>query len=158
MKIPSDLHKERIKYEAKGGGTCGPSILALLFGHSVEYIITHWDKEYNGYATFGEMKNELALFSLAQVKRIGAKKSKKFKLPVGYWMAIARIQWEGDWGHWAEAQKHTHYVLIQAWDAGSRIFCNSRGWFHYSEDKNYLKNGHITSFLVIDDWKMVEPK
>ncbi len=161
MRIPNDLKEQREKYEKQGLGTCGPSILALLFNHPVEYIINHWyEDEYKdkGYANLTEMRRELNCFTPNWVKIKRGNKSKELKLPEGYWMAIARIQWEGDWGHWIEAQKHTHYVLIQAWGGENRIFCNSIGWFNQSQNKNYLKKGHITSFLVIDNWKMVKPQ
>lgn len=133
-------------------GVCGPSAIAEAFGTSVQRVIDSWHVPYKGYANVGEVRNELSKRGW-KTKLEKGNKAKKFTLPKGYNSAIARIQWEGDWGHWAEAQKHTHYVYLHRVRDGNdniRIVCDGAGEFFSGSDfeKEYLKDGHITSYIV----------
>ena len=151
MYTPTDYELMRDEWETnKSYGTCGPTCIAIAVEDSVESIINLWVLKkdgdyYKGYANLGDMINVLESYDF-EVKRHRGNKSKFFFLPEGHDRAIARIQWEGDWGHWRVAQMNTHYVFIERAVGGVNVLCNGNGWF--GEWNEYLKDGHITSLLT----------
>lgn len=145
MYTPDDSYRITQTFEQAGYGACGMCVVAIALKTNVQKVWAEWTGGYRGYANFSEVEKELRNRRF-EVKRKRGNKSKTFILPKGYDKAIARIQWEGDWKHWAEAQQHTHYVFVERFEGKTMIFCNAKGWFE--DDGTYLNNGYITSYLV----------
>lgn len=131
-------------------GVCGPAAIAALHGKTLEEVVNAWSEPYQGYAPVKVMKRELEKTYGWKVGMVRGGNIKKFLLPQGHDYAIARIQWEGDWKHWAEAQKNTHYVAIIRGISTNCVFSDETGWFDIPKtgEHEYLEKGHITSFIV----------
>jgi len=135
-------------------GICGPHSIGIITGILRQTVMLDWDKAglgpYKGYAPFKEIKAMLDFYGI-KYKQVGAGQSKQFDLK-SYRAAIVRIQWDGDWGHWAEAQMHTHYVALTRHFGKYIVDCD--GWGRFEANSNeYLtdeeQGGTITSYLYI---------
>lgn len=147
---PKDNDFERDRWEARQLGTCGPSVVAVLLNKTVSAVIRSWPVEYKGHANMRDVISMLKQEGV-DVRRAPGGKSKTLELPAGAELAIARIQWEGEWQkHWMEAQRHTHFIVMRKINGVVYVFCNGRGWFAPSVPEDpYLDAGHITSFAVV---------
>lgn len=133
-------------------GICGPHAIASIVGMNVDQVIHTWVDGYQGYAPLWQVRRELSWYGVSCRLQSG-RKSKIFSIPNDTDAAIARIQWEGDWGHWAEAQKHTHYVALHRVNGKLMVDCDGWGIFE-ANTNDYLTDpengGHITSYLLIN--------
>lgn len=134
-------------------GICGPHSIAQVIDLTTRDVILDWIGGYKGFAPLREMKAMLDFYG-AKYKWMPSKDRKNFDL-AGYNLAIARIQWlpEGDdegqkWGHWAEAQMHTHYVSLKRVGDKVMVNCDGDGIFE-ANTTDYLDFGEITSYLYI---------
>lgn len=151
IRTPKDLDEMRIAYESKNPreGTCGPTLVALLIGKTVREVIDNWSIPYRGYCSFSELEREINKYGI-QTARVRAEVKNDYILPKDITMAIARIQWKGRYSHWAIAEKNTHFIFLEE-AMGLHFFDNTIGWFEPDSytSKKYLKEGKITSYLVI---------
>lgn len=152
MFTPNDYEKTRDAWEAEGLGACGPSVVAVASGVSVQEAINDWEGGYFGTANVGAIEKELQKHLFA-TKRVRGNKSKQLFIPAGYSQAVAFIQW-GEHKHWIEAQKHTHwvYLMVPFWkESALYVFCNGVGWFPADSEygRKYLENGHIRSVIAL---------
>lgn len=151
-KIPSDMDDMREAYEGKNPreGTCGPTLVAFLIGKTVKEVIDNWSIPYRGYCSFRELEKELNKYGV-QTERVRAEFKDDYVLPEGVQMAIARIQWKGQYSHWAIAEKNTHFIYFEEALGALHYFDNTVGWFEkeWPVTKKYIKEGKITSFIKI---------
>jgi hypothetical protein len=158
MYTPKDHLELAHSWEARQLGTCAPACIAVIHQSSVQDIVDRWEG-YLGYANLEDLENQLELVYGIETRRMRGNKSKSLTLPPGVQRAIARIQWEnpdspdGKWGHWVEAQRRTHFLVLERQGFVTNVFCNGHGWFNNLKNKDfyahYLDGGHITSFLVV---------
>ena len=130
--------------KTKNSGICGPFAIADILGKTVGSVIADWVFGYKGYAPFWQIKAMLEKYGIRYTLCKG-KKSKVFDMH-GYDFGIARIQWEGNWKHWAEAQQHTHYVALKRIKGKILVSCDGFGIFE-ANTTDYLKDGYITSYI-----------
>lgn len=157
MYTPKDHLELAHSWEAKQLGTCAPAVVAVLAECPVQRIVDEWE-DYLGYSNLEGLEEQLENHGFIP-KRLRGNKSRYLHVPTGYTRVIARIQWdnpddpEGKWGHWAEAQRRTHFVLIEKQGIKVNVFCNGNGWFNNITNKaffeHYLDTGYITSFLAV---------
>jgi hypothetical protein len=78
-------------------------------------------------------------------------------MPIGFRAAVAFIQW-GEYKHWAERQKHTHWVFMELRDDNLHVFCNRDGWFSAETEhfREYLNNGYVRSILALENYVVKE--
>lgn len=159
---PLDNDKFRNYFEAVSAGTCGPTVIAVMTKRPVAEILASWftpakkkfldATNFKGYAPLKEMIVELERYGFKVIRRRG-NKSKEFPNPMTD-LAVVRIQWLKDDGKeffWAEATKHSHYVLMKKLGGVWWVYCNGKGWFEKDSKKRkkYLKRGYVSSYLEI---------
>ena len=154
--LPEDNDAWREKYEGSGGGTCGPSCLAVLTRTTVRHIVEHFshlEDGFKGYTPIADMKEMLRYFGY-DFKYIRGGKANEFPRPATA-QAIVRIQWLQDDGteyYWRAAGAHTHYVFMAKDEFGTWVcFCNDIHWFFADGPvgRAYLKKGFVSSYLEI---------
>ncbi len=131
-------------------GICGPYALSVVLGKSMDEIIKDWIGGYKGYAPLNQIISMLDFYKV-KYQRANGRRAKTFhELPKGIDKVIARIQWEGNWKHWTEAQKNTHYVALKKTNGTWGVYTDEykpKGF--RLEWSYYLKDGYITSYLYI---------
>ncbi len=137
-------------------GICGPYALSCVLEKSLSDVIQDWIGGYHGFAPFHKVMEMLDFYKV-KYQRVNGHHAKTFHgLPQGVNNAIARIQWEGDYKHWAEAQKFTHYVAVKRVNGEILIYSDelqeqSPFKFNSTQALDYLKDGYITSYLYIQN-------
>lgn len=150
--IPHDNEYYRDFYESQGKGSCGLSILAVIFRKSIKEILDGW-KDYKGHAPVQELRRFLEINCL-KIKKKNIIESYDI-LKSNNARAIFRIQWLGNkegkfhgWDSWFEATSNTHYLYLE----NNYLFCNVDLWFPKENLYHYLgNNGIITSSLEIEE-------
>lgn len=137
-------------------GYCGPACCAVIAQKNLSEIMAEWEDQfgtYIGYAKWKQLVNYLRGRGY-EVKRKRLKDGRIIRKR-GYYQ-LCRVQWyeskdDADkpsygWGHWAEATKNTHFILVD----GDYFFCNDTGWLLTKMLSSYLKGkGVITSYLRV---------
>ena len=139
-------------YESKTPreGTCGPTIVAYLTGKTVKEIIDNWTIPYRGYCSLKELQKNIERYHF-KTDRIKSEEKRQFIMPENESMAVARIRWSGKISKWEIEEKNTHFVLLDQTQGELQLFDNEVGLFKLNDEtaKKYMKNGKITSYLVI---------
>jgi len=134
-------------------GICGAWVIGQFIDKPTVDIVNNWTGGYKGYASMKDMIKELKKYGVSVVRK-KAKNKKRFEVVAK--IAIAFIQWEGNYKHWMEAYKNTHWVMVRLRDDDClEIGCSNEGWFPVNSEfgRNYLKGGYIRSYLAITQTK-----
>jgi len=140
--------------ELEEEGTCGESCIVILTkAPSVEGQANYQNQQYGHlWTNVGEMEEMLEMLHF-ETKRKRGNKAKSLPIPSTK-EALIFIQWLDDEGkeyYWAEAQTHTHWILMQKEEDGIWIWDNAFGWLKKEEweKDGGLDNGYIRSYLEL---------
>lgn len=159
--VPYDNESAKQGTRQKGFyGVCGPSIIAVLTGKTIQEVINVWEGKFKGYAPMKEMQATLEKLGYFPIRKKG-NKAREFPEPTTH-VAILRIQWlkpDGTEYYWKAQTPNTHYVLMQKHNNEWWIFCNDTLWFRKDseEAKNYLRLGYISSYFEIPELEGFRP-
>lgn len=131
----------------KDWGYCGCWVIAEIIGKSLNYVVKNWTGGYKGYAPLSEVEVELKKYGFKTIRK-RAKDKKKFEGVAD--LAIAFIQFNGDYHHWAEAYRNTHFVLLEKRNGNLLISSNGYTFWRDSDyGRRYLERGYIRSYLIV---------
>lgn len=150
----SEVEETKCRWESQGlgKGTCGPCAIAAATNKRIQQIIDGWDDGYKGTAGVREVERELKKYGFVTVFKQG-RKAKKLVMPNGYLAALAFIQCK-EYKSYIERQKHTHWIFLVMYDGDLQVFCNRDGWFSAATKPEYLNEGYIRSFLVLENYSL----
>ena len=133
-------------------GTCGESCIVVLTRTSTVSEQANFQKQKYGHLWTNVKEIEEMLKSYFETKRKRGNKAKMLPTPSTD-QALIFIQWLDDEGkeyYWREAQKHTHWILMQKFDDGVWIWDNGWGWLKKEEwEKVGFEKGYIRSYLEL---------
>lgn len=155
--IPCDCEEQTEKHISHNGGCCAQACIAVIQRTSIKEVFERWNDlglEWKGYTSNKQLRRYLETQGYS-VKMITTRNKTDWKAP----FYIFRVQWLGNgknkekpfygYKHWLVATGNTHFIVRE----GSRMFCNSNGWFDVDAIDNYLSDtepkGIITCLFEI---------